>query len=488
MKESKENILVNEFEKIDDLIKRSDITEFISDDEIMNDNVVVEEFEDSNIDSFPGSLKLRMDPMKINLFMDFKAPYNSSSKITIKNIKDMIAEYGEYCSSQVDFDVLRDIYKRIIVEGEIISEVVIAKGTRAIAQVPEHITLRSGLNYNSNLLHFVKKEEYLGDIIPETPGIPGMNLYGEEIPFSKAIINNLKLGNNVYLSDNKIYSAIDGTFKIVKEKINVEPCLTISSDVDSITGDLDFNGDIVIEKTVREGFSIKSKGHIYVKESIEPSNITCGDNLIVNKDILGSKNCFIQCKGSVRATYTKEATIKSIGSVYVDREITGSKIYSLDKLITTEKGAIIGGVYFIQNGVITGDIGNESGVESHVIVGVDYQVEDRLKKIQFTIIEIMIEMDKLQKTLKTVTSREKKEEIKNFFLSLRKRMYSLNNYSRNLLKKLDRNENSTVDVYGTVYPGTYIEICHISLFINKPLTKVRFFLDKSNGKINWKYL
>lgn len=503
MKVNKENILDYDFKKINELIKRSDITKFINSDEITDDIFEDEEADSSNNESFPGSVKFKMDSLKINLFINFKAPYNSSNIITIENIKDMINKYGEYCASQVDWDLLRDLYNRVTVEGEIVSDTVIAKGRRVKAQIPEHISLKSDLIlnnksdvknealkdlYNSDSFIFVKKEEYLGDIIPESLGVPGLNLLGEEIPYTEEVVNNFTLGDNIYINGNKIYSAIDGTFKILKDKISVKPCLIITSNIDSQVGDLEYKGDIWIQKSVKEGYSVESKGDIYVKGLIEPANVICGNNLNANKGIVGSSEYCIKCLGYLKTLYADHVTIKSKNSVYIDKAIINSNVYSSGKLVIGEKGILVGGLYSIQNGIIAGNIGNESGVESHIIVGVDYIVEEKLKKIQFIIIEIMIEMDRLQKNLKAVNSREKKEEIKKLFLSLRKRMYSLNNYSRSLLKKLDINENSTVDVHGTIYPGSYIEICHVSLFINKPLTKVRFYLDKDKGKINWNYL
>ena len=40
-----------------------------------------------------------------------------------------------------------------------------------------------------------------------------------------------------------------------------------------------------------------------------------------------------------------------------------------------------------------------------------------------------------------------------------------------------------MSVRETVYPGTYIEICHVSHFVTRPTRMVTFHLDKSSGKI-----
>jgi hypothetical protein len=40
-----------------------------------------------------------------------------------------------------------------------------------------------------------------------------------------------------------------------------------------------------------------------------------------------------------------------------------------------------------------------------------------------------------------------------------------------------------VSVREVVFPGTYIEICHISYFVNKPRRSIAFRLDKTSGKV-----
>jgi hypothetical protein len=66
---------------------------------------------------------------------------------------------------------------------------------------------------------------------------------------------------------------------------------------------------------------------------------------------------------------------------------------------------------------------------------------------------------------------------------IRAALRQLNEGARELVTTLDRNESATVSVKGIVFPGTYIEICHISHFVTKPRRMVTFRLDKANGKI-----
>jgi len=64
-----------------------------------------------------------------------------------------------------------------------------------------------------------------------------------------------------------------------------------------------------------------------------------------------------------------------------------------------------------------------------------------------------------------------------------KAIHQMNAAARGLVKKLDKNESAEVSVRENVFPGTYIEICHVSHIVAKPLRSVTFRLDKAKGKI-----
>jgi hypothetical protein len=62
-------------------------------------------------------------------------------------------------------------------------------------------------------------------------------------------------------------------------------------------------------------------------------------------------------------------------------------------------------------------------------------------------------------------------------------IHKLNESAQELMKELDKNDKAFVQVQGTVYPGSYIEICHVPLVVTEILAGVRFSLDKRKGKI-----
>jgi hypothetical protein len=62
-------------------------------------------------------------------------------------------------------------------------------------------------------------------------------------------------------------------------------------------------------------------------------------------------------------------------------------------------------------------------------------------------------------------------------------IHKINESAGLLVFRLDRDESADVRVTGTVYPGTYVEICHLPYVVTRALHKTRFCLDKAKGKV-----
>lgn len=505
MRSNKDYVEEEYFTRIKGLLKESKLKKLIGDDLDQADDII-EEFDDGfdDIDkTFPGFIKFRMDVMNMNLFMHMKAPVNSDNEITLEDIKSNVEEFGPFCEGQVDWNKIRDIYTRVMHKGELISEVIVAKGKPAEFKIPEHIILNDGfsLDYTPHVLdtekvdyHNIKsfipiaKGEELGRIIIEYPGSDGVNLLGKVIPAPKKNINNLSIGINVKKHKDKIYSTIDGAFKIFRDEILVDPVLSIPSDIDYSTGDVEFKGDVVVNGSIREGFSVKCDRDLFVSNSLEPANVFCKSTLVVKHGIIGSPEYTVECDGDIIALHIEHAKIDCRGSIKVSNSIVNAEINSLNKIITKETCSIVGGRYCIQNGINTGNIGNRSGVETQIYLGIDYSIERKLITIQNAISELIVEINMIQEKILSAKLREDRDKLKYLFLSLRNRQNSLNNYCRSMLSKLDKNDKSTLVVHGTIYPGTYIEICHVSYIIERELSGVIFSLNKSIGEIEFNYL
>jgi uncharacterized protein (DUF342 family) len=152
-----------------------------------------------------------------------------------------------------------------------------------------------------------------------------------------------------------------------------------------------------------------------------------------------------------------------------------------DRLEMGDRGIIIGGVIRAANGVSAGQIGSERGPRTEIHCGIDFNVERKLIWIRDKNIALAFKLKEIETKMKT--SPGTAAVLGPLRDKIRAALHQLNESARELVTTLDRNENVTVSVRGSIYPGTYIEICHVSHFVTKPRRTVTYRLDKPSGKI-----
>ena len=88
-----------------------------------------------------------------------------------------------------------------------------------------------------------------------------------------------------------------------------------------------------------------------------------------------------------------------------------------------------------------------------------------------------------KKISRNIKDREEKAVLLDYEAKLQAAVHKMNEASIQLLGKIDVNSEADIIVRGADYPGTYIEICHISYIVPYKISKVRIRLDKRKGKI-----
>ena len=131
----------------------------------------------------------------------------------------------------------------------------------------------------------------IGDVlavrIPETAGVPGKNVFGEDIAPKPGKAIALPQGKNTKIVNNhELVALIDGQIVDDGKKISVDPHLVIDSSVDVGTGNVDFAGSIEIKGDVESGFIVQATGDIEIKGMVGGAEVK-GRSVIVHGGIRG---------------------------------------------------------------------------------------------------------------------------------------------------------------------------------------------------------
>ena len=226
---------------------------------------------------------------------------------------------------------------------------------------------------------FVEKDTFLAAKIFPEPGVPGVDVKGEMIPVEDPIDMAFGPGAGVRESEDKvkIYADVDGQPNLDPVgNVSVFPELKIDGDVGFETGNIEFDGNVIVTGIIKEGFSVK--GASLTVEQIEGAIVDLTGDLNVSSGIVDAN--LIKVKGNIQAKYVNNSKIYGFGDLIVQKEILDSKI-RLSGACINEGGSIIASDISAKMGVDAGSIGTHGSKPSKLKVGVDEHTNFLVAKI-----------------------------------------------------------------------------------------------------------
>ncbi|MFH1738863.1 MAG: FapA family protein, partial [bacterium] len=137
---------------------------------------------------------------------------------------------------------------------------------------------------NLGLFQAVIEGELLAERIEPTKGTPGRDVYGNEIAAADGKEVKLAGGKNTALSDdgNRLHASVEGCLTGTPTRIEVNPSMIISGDVDYKTGNLVSNVAVVISGGVLAGFCITAEEDVNITGLVDAAEITSGGRIAIN--------------------------------------------------------------------------------------------------------------------------------------------------------------------------------------------------------------
>lgn len=445
--------------------------------------------------SLDGTFELQPSDDGMEVHLDCYPPHGEGKPIQLEDVEKQLSEaditYG------VDWKLVQETLLTCNTERTQLNDVLIAKGKPPSPEVPEHFLIKKGLikdgkkepptsekqvDYREySPFTIVEEGEVLAKIEYTREGIFGQTVKGAKIPYKRARINQVTPGENTELRGDTVVATCHGRFIYTSLNFAVKQILEIKTDVDYSTGNIDFPGDVFIYGEVKDRFSVRAGGSLYCSSTLDAYRVSCGGDLIVSGGIIGRKDGEVKAEGKISCRFIENCYVEAGGSISVKTGILKSVINTKDMLEMGNRGTLLGGKVFAQNGVRAHQIGSRSQAQTEINCGLDFSVQKKLFWIKDNLLKLVELKRKIEEkisrgTEETQSLQDKKQEIKN-------KIRKLSDASIALLNQLDKNDAAFVAVEDTIYSGAYIEICHTSFVVTKPLHKGRFTLNKKIGKI-----
>lgn len=260
---------------------------------------------------------------------------------------------------------------------------------------------------NRGKIPMVKAGDILAEIIPGTEGQPGKDVYGGVLEPPRPDLVTLSCGVGVNKGEDglKAFAKIDGRPEVLKDNtICVTDTLTIADDIGVETGNIEFEGNIVVKGAVQEGYRVKGK--TLRADEINSAEIEMQGDIVVAKGIIGSK---ILTDGTVKAKHIYDSTIDALGDIIVEREVYESRIET-NGVFRIERGAIMGSTLSAMKGLEATDIGSEASDPCTIITGIDNRLEKQITIIKIKISEKEKEQERLKSLLDEIKDKPQKLE------------------------------------------------------------------------------
>lgn len=407
----------------------------------------------------------------------------------------------------VKYGILEDVIDKILENNIFDEEVLVAKGKEChngangeykfyfpidLSVIPR---LEDGsVNYTEmNIFAFVEKDKLIAEYIPPQRGTYGVRVdgsvirpkAGEELPMLR--------GRGFYMSKDcqKYFASFSGRIDMKsKYELDVLKMLLLHN-VDLSTGNIYFDGDVMVMGDVRNGFHVSATGDIVVNGHVEESMIECDGNVVIKQGMHGNYNGTIKAKGNVYGTFFESVNVVT-DSDFNANYILNCGVNALGKVkLSGKKGSIAGGNVYGALGVEAYRIGNESQIRTVVQTGIKKSfVEDFMKvskkceKIESEINLLADNKEKLSNN--NVSSIDKVILMEKIDIAHRIKSdeYSECDKERERLKNLiEMSGVAKVVAMGTVYKGTEVFIQTQEYVVNHDLSNICFYNEKGKGVV-----
>lgn len=238
--------------------------------------------------------------------------------------------------------------------------------------------------------------QVLFETIPPTRGPAGTDVYGREIPGLLGDPLALGIGENVeYDPDSGVGKAkITGQVVLERGAVRVDPVYRVEGDVDFKTGNIDFEGSVVVGGNVQDGFTVKAGKDITVHGSVFAATLGAGGDIRIHEGATMRGKGELRAGGKLQAKYLNHAIAKAQGDVLVSSEIINSEVRAGGRLLIP-RGNIFGGKVVAMGGIEARQLGSPMVVPTQVCVGVDPDVQKRLEAIDKEIKELEKKMERI---------------------------------------------------------------------------------------------
>lgn len=323
--------------------------------------------------------------------------------------------------------------------------------------------------------------------------VPGHNILGRQIPIDHEDMN-FPMGENTKISADgmSLHAAISGYAVWEDGKLNVFNMYRVNGDVNYATGNIKFNGPVVIEGDVRSGFRVEATGSIYIAGNVEAASVySQSGDITIKCGILGKNKAKLLAGGSLICGYIQDATVSVRKDVIVEHYIINSVI-SAAGMVSVDKmeGLVRGGSIVAEKGIRANEVGSGKNTFTELKIRntTENEGQSRLWEISRNRTELTVRLAALRKKMSFLNLLNTR--IDNLSLEKQNELQFVEREIKRLaekIKELDQTElaiqkesskevmEKQIYVHGALYGNVSIDIGGIGFFTDTLMQGVKIY-------------
>ena len=279
----------------------------------------------------------------------------------------------------------------------------------------------------------------------------------------------LVAGQNTEITDGgvAIHATADGNVRLLGDAVMIEPVVSVES-VNYETGNITFDGSVVVEKSIADGFVIQAGGDVQVTRGVGRATIIAGGNVLLKSGINGGGGGRIECEGNLVAKYIEGSDITCEESVFVEEAVMHSKLSAGKHCILTGRRAeIIASDLIVGGSLWCKKLGSIAESPTSVSIGIPPQVliSYRQAKHELELATDRLEKNEEQRRQVGQSLAEGKsdprldqasEQLENEAVELRATITEIRNNARQLRDRLEAAKRSMLVAEDTIFSGSVV--------------------------------
>ena len=236
--------------------------------------------------------------------------------------------------------------------------------------------------------------------------IVGYDVFGhEKHSVGSASTAGFAPGDGVELRDDaRFYATRNGMAMIEGNIIKCSEAYVHKGSVNLSSGNLYFDGAVIIQGDIEAGASVDVQGPLVVEGMIGPSQVRCTGDLDVKGGVVTSTTGWIKVGGNLRCEFLENSELEVKGDLIVQRSILHSHVVSGGNIVVldTNQGLIAGGSVSCWGSIRTTRCGLSQGRKSECRIGSDFHGEQRVTHLKQRVEKMRDYHDSMERGLKEV--------------------------------------------------------------------------------------